>query len=185
MRDGTTSDEIVRLEHQEQIANHATVRNVITSMRLLSSADWADFFESVSLVHEALCDGTRVAEMDFPTRDRYRHAVEELSRASAHDELEVARRAVAMAAEAATSAGGSAEAAEARLGDPGYYRTQYSRLRGVTPNDVKRVANTYLGAGRVVLSVVPTGKLDQASRPDQSTKVTVTADGARYIMENR
>ena len=82
-RETTTADEIVHVEHQEQIANHATVRNVITSMRLLSSADWADFFESVSLVHEALCDGTRVAEMDFPTRDRYRHAVEELSRAEA------------------------------------------------------------------------------------------------------
>jgi zinc protease len=71
------------------------------------------------------------------------------------------------------------------LGDPGYYRTQFTKLRSVTPNDVKRVANTYLGAGRVVLSVVPTGKLDQASRPDQSTKVTVTADGARYIMEGK
>ncbi len=81
-REGTTAEDIVHVEHQAQIANHATVRNVITSMRLLSSADWADFFESVSLVHEALCEGTRVAEMDFPTRDRYRHAVEELSRGS-------------------------------------------------------------------------------------------------------
>jgi cyclic beta-1,2-glucan synthetase len=57
-REGTTAEDLVHVEHQEQIANHATVRNVITSMRLLSSADWADFFESVSLVHEALCDGT-------------------------------------------------------------------------------------------------------------------------------
>ena len=91
----------MHVEHQEQVATHATVRNVITSMRLLSSADWADFFESVSLVHEALCDGTRVAEMDFPTRDRYRHAVEELARGSGHDELEVARRARAAMAAAA------------------------------------------------------------------------------------
>ena len=59
-RETTTADELVHVEHQEQIANHATVRNVITSMRLLSQADWADFFESVSLVHEELCDGTRV-----------------------------------------------------------------------------------------------------------------------------
>ena len=93
-REGSTAEDIVHAEHQQQIANHSSVRNVITSMRLLSSADWADFFESVSLVHEVLCDGTRVAEMDFPTRDRYRHAVEELSRGCAYDELEVARRAV-------------------------------------------------------------------------------------------
>ncbi len=114
MRDTTTADELVRVEHQEQIANHATVRNVITSMRLLSQADWADFFESVSLVHEELCEGTRVAEMDFPTRDRYRHAVEELARGSRSDELEVARRAVRMAAAAPAHA-------EPRHGDPGYY----------------------------------------------------------------
>ena len=113
-REGTTAEESVHTEHQAQVATHATVRNVITSMRLLSSADWADFFESVSLVHEALCAGTRVAEMDFPTRDRYRHAVEELSRGTLHDELEVARRAVRMAQRAASPA-------DPRLSDPGYY----------------------------------------------------------------
>ncbi len=125
---GTTAEEIVRAEHQDQIANHATVRNVITSMRLLSSADWADFFESVSLVHEALCDGTRVAEMDFATRDRYRHAVEELSRGSRHDELEVARRAVAMAA-SAVAPNGRTDRADSRLADPGYYLIAHGRRR--------------------------------------------------------
>jgi len=70
-------------------------------------------------------------------------------------------------------------------GDPGHYRTQYNRLRAVTAADVKRVANTYLGAGRVVLSTVPMGKTDLASRPDASTKVTVAPDGARYIMETK
>ncbi|MGE5275853.1 MAG: GH36-type glycosyl hydrolase domain-containing protein [Acidobacteriota bacterium] len=119
-REGTTAEEAVHAEHQAQVATHATVRNVITSMRLLSSADWADFFESVSLVHEALCAGTRVAEMDFSTRDRYRHAVEELSRGSLHDELEVARRSVRLAQGAASPAN-SASPADPRLSDPGYY----------------------------------------------------------------
>jgi len=36
---------------------------------------------------------------------------------------------------------------------------------------VKRVANQYLTKGRVVLSVVPMGKLDQASKPNESKKV--------------
>jgi zinc protease len=70
-------------------------------------------------------------------------------------------------------------------GDAGYYRTQYSRMRGVTATDVKRVANTYLGAGRVVLSIVPQGKIDQASKPESSIKVTVSPDGGHYIMENK
>ena len=41
----------------------------------------------------------------------------------------------------------------------------------MTAADVKRVANKYLTTGRVVLSVVPMGQLDQASKPAESTKV--------------
>jgi cyclic beta-1,2-glucan synthetase len=114
---GLTPDEIVRLEHQEQVATHVTVRNVITSMRHISSVDWADFFESVSLVDRALRDGTRVAEMDFPTRDRYRHAIEDLSRRSRLSEIEIAERSVKRARQWARSAG---SASEERQSDPGY-----------------------------------------------------------------
>ena len=51
---GTTSEEIVRVEHQRQAAMNVTVRNVILSMSLISALDWAEFFESVSLVDAAL-----------------------------------------------------------------------------------------------------------------------------------
>jgi zinc protease len=66
--------------------------------------------------------------------------------------------------------------------DPGYYRTQYAKLKSVTVGDVKRVANTYLGPGRVVLSVVPEGKPELASKLGVSVKVTVGPDGGRYIV---
>jgi zinc protease len=56
-------------------------------------------------------------------------------------------------------------------GDPGYFRTEYEKRRAVTPEDVKRVANTYLTAGRIVLSVVPVGKIDLAAKPEASQKV--------------
>jgi zinc protease len=52
--------------------------------------------------------------------------------------------------------------------DPGYFQTEYQKLLAVTPADVKRVANKYLTKGRVVLSIVPMGKLDQASKPVES-----------------
>jgi len=61
-------------------------------------------------------------------------------------------------------------------GDPGYFRTEYTKGQAVTAADVKRVANQYLTKGRVVLSVVPMGKPDQASKPGESKKVT--DDGA-------
>ncbi len=57
-------------------------------------------------------------------------------------------------------------------GDAGYFRTAYKKTLSVTAEDVKRVANKYLTSGRVVLSVVPEGKLDQAAKPDQSKRVT-------------
>ena len=113
------------------MATHVTVRNVITSMRLLSSVEWADFFESVSLVEEALREGTRVAEMDFATRDQYRRAVEELARGSRFSEVEVARRAARSAWKAAAGLPGGGfggpqgppprSVAESRLEDPGYF----------------------------------------------------------------
>jgi zinc protease len=57
-------------------------------------------------------------------------------------------------------------------GDPGYFRTEYEKSLAVTAADVKRVANRYLTRGQVVLSVVPIGKVDQASRPADSRNVT-------------
>src|SRR6058998_3632165 len=114
---GTTSDDIVRLEHQRQAAMNVTVRNVIMSMSLMSALDWTEFFESVSLVDEVLRAGTTYRAMDFVTRDRYRHAIEELARGSGRSELDVAREAVLHA----TRAGSGDDPHDARRDDPGYY----------------------------------------------------------------
>ncbi len=67
-------------------------------------------------------------------------------------------------------------------GDPGYFHDEYNRLRAVTAADVQRVANKYLTANHVVLSIVPAGKPELAAKPDASAKVTVSADGGHYIM---
>ena len=49
-------------------------------------------------------------------------------------------------------------------GDPGYvFAVDYPRYQAVTTADVQRVAQRFLGKGRVVLSVVPQGAKDQAS----------------------
>jgi zinc protease len=47
--------------------------------------------------------------------------------------------------------------------DPAFFQTEYHKTLAVTSADVKRVANQYLTKGRVVLSVVPMGQVDQAS----------------------
>ena len=57
--------------------------------------------------------------------------------------------------------------------DPSHtFRVEYPRTQAVTAADVKRVANKYLGGGRVVLSNVPLGKTDLASHADKSKVVT-------------
>ncbi len=118
---GTTADEIVRAEHHGQGAMNVTVRNVITSMRLMSAVDWAEFFESVSHVDAVLRAGSNFAAMDFPTRDRYRHAIEELARGSGHTELKVARLAIAAAKRSAPEGPSRDGATARREHDPGYY----------------------------------------------------------------
>jgi zinc protease len=64
-------------------------------------------------------------------------------------------------------------------GDAGYFRTDYQKSLSVTAADVKRVASKYLVKGRVVLSVVPKGKKDQASKPSEAQPVSALRVNAR------
>ena len=56
--------------------------------------------------------------------------------------------------------------------DPSWYAKDLAETMAVTAADVKRVANTYLGPNRIVLSAVPMGKRNLASHADQSTPIT-------------
>ena len=91
-----SADEMLRLEHQREAADQLAIGNVITSMRLISSVDWTIFFERTSLVEQILREDPSGAYplMDFPTRDRYRHAVEGLAKRARLTETAVARTVV-------------------------------------------------------------------------------------------
>jgi cyclic beta-1,2-glucan synthetase len=115
---GTTTEAVVREEHQKQVSGTITVRNVITSMRLITNIDWTEFFERICLVDTIFDQYSGYQKMDFPTRSLYRNAVEELSRGSGRSELEIAQCAIAAAQWAQTSNG---KADGSRYTDPGYY----------------------------------------------------------------
>jgi zinc protease len=51
----------------------------------------------------------------------------------------------------------------ALTGDPGNYNRELSRFDGITPEEVLAVAKKYLGANKVVLSIVPMGKPELAA----------------------
>jgi cyclic beta-1,2-glucan synthetase len=114
----TTADSVVRDEHQRQGASSVTVRNIITSMRLISDVDWAELFERMSLVDDVLAAGSDFSAMDFPTRNLYRSAIEELARGSKRTELEIAHSAVLAAKQAGVCERGRGRS---RRSDPGYH----------------------------------------------------------------
>jgi cyclic beta-1,2-glucan synthetase len=98
-RQGTSIEHNIHAEHQRQAAAQVSVGNIITSMRLLSTLDWNDFFEKVSLIERLLGkDPADVySRMTFASRDRYRHVVERISKRTRTSELEIAQAAVDLA----------------------------------------------------------------------------------------
>jgi zinc protease len=64
-------------------------------------------------------------------------------------------------------------------GNPGHFKTDYEKTLAVTAADVKRVAQQYLTRSRIVLSVVPKGKKDQASKATESEAVSVNSGSRR------
>ena len=114
---GTTADTVVREEHQRQGSGAVTVRNIITSMRAISDADWPELFERMSFVDNVLAAGGRFSTLDFPTRNLYRSAIEELARGSHRTETEIAERAVLTAQQELHDH----EPDRERKSDPGYH----------------------------------------------------------------
>ncbi len=88
---GTTPEAAVRRDHQEQATRNATCENVIASLRAIALYDWPSFVERLSLVDGVFEGAFDFAGLNFATRDRYRHAIEDLARGSRHGEVEVAR----------------------------------------------------------------------------------------------
>src|SRR5687768_6892843 len=73
--------EVIQIEHRDQATEQQSLSNAITSLRRLSQIDWRQLFEPVSRVDAVLWqDPTgQYPNMEFATRDQYRHAIEEIS----------------------------------------------------------------------------------------------------------
>ena len=117
---GHTIEQLVQSETQSQAANQVSISNSIGSLRFLSAMDWREFVESMSAVEHKLREdpGGVYPQMDFATRDRYRHVVEKLARYSGVSEVEIARKAVQLSHQDNTS---GAPDGQARAGHVGYY----------------------------------------------------------------
>jgi hypothetical protein len=169
----TTIEQLVQSGIQQQAANQVSISNSIGSLRFLGATDWRKFVETMSVVEQKLCEDPHgwYAKMDFVTRDRYRHAVEELAKRSPHSEIEVARRAVQLAHESA-----SGNAIDPRIAHVGYYLIDAGRphleraigarepLRDSIAQPASRAPLlVYLGAILALTGLLAGGMISQAS----------------------
>ena len=127
---GTSIEQVVQAESQEQAGAQVSISNTIGSLRVLGATDWREFVEAMSFVERTLRrdPGGLYARMDFQTRDHYRHAVEEIAKGGQLSEIEVARKAIDLACEVAAGApGGSGEGD--RAAHVGFYLADKGRPR--------------------------------------------------------
>ncbi|HEY8098626.1 MAG TPA: glucoamylase family protein [Methylobacter sp.] len=141
---GVTLDELVHREHASQIAANLTVRNIITSMRAISAFDWPQFVEDSSLVDKCLRAHPTYTAMDFLTRDRYRHAIEELAKRSPHSEVEIAHKVIDKIERVGQESG-----ADRQRQEPGYYligagRGEFEQEVGFRPTFSQKLLRAYV-----------------------------------------
>lgn len=105
---GRTIEQMVQMENQQQAADQVSISNSIGSLRFLGAMDWRTFVETMSVVERTLREDPAevYGNMDFATRDRYRHLVERMARSSRLSECEVARAAIHLAHQGAGRNGG-------------------------------------------------------------------------------
>ena len=145
LEQGLSVEQLVHQENQSQASDQVSVSHSISSLRLLSAIDWKEFVETLSLVEQTLRGEPAdvYGDMDFATRDRYRHVVETLARYSPLSEIEVARKAVELAQESAQQKG-----REDRTAHVGFYLIDKGLPR------LERASGARDGGGKVLSNEV-------------------------------
>jgi cyclic beta-1,2-glucan synthetase len=172
---GLSIEKLVHSGNRQQAADQVSISNSIGSLRLLGTMDWRTFVEAMSLVEQTLrTDPADVyATMDFASRDRYRHVVEEVARASGLPEETVASHAIELAGASADDA-----TSDGRTGHVGYYlidrgKAELERATGAHRRFGSRLSDAareypllpYVGS-ITLLTLFPTAGLLTAARMD-------------------
>jgi len=95
---GDTINGMVLVENHKQATDQVTMTNSIKSLRFLVKTDWRDFVEAMSHVEHVLrSDAEKIyVNMDFYTRDQYRHSIENIAKKSNLKEIDVAKTVVGL-----------------------------------------------------------------------------------------
>jgi cellobiose phosphorylase len=87
-------NEVLHNEQIQKTVDEVSLSNAVISLIALSQISWSDLLEAVSIVDQLLKKDPAgiYPQMDFNTRDSYRHAIETLSKHSKRPEVEVTNR---------------------------------------------------------------------------------------------
>jgi cyclic beta-1,2-glucan synthetase len=98
----TTIEELAKLERQRQAMYQVSMGHAISSIHFIAAEDWPRFFEEVSSIERVFQkDPSNIyGQMDFDSRDAYRHEVEKIARNYKTSELVVARKVLSRAEKA-------------------------------------------------------------------------------------
>src|SRR5438876_1849188 len=162
---GLSVEQLVHQENQSQASDQVSVSHSISSLRLLSAIDWKEFVETLSVVEQTLRGEPAdvYGDMDFATRDRYRHVVETLARYTPLSEIELARNAPELAQESAQKKGREDRTAHVGfyLIDQGLPRLERAigarwRWKGFVERSVRKFPFTFYLGGIFLFTILAT-----------------------------
>ena len=92
----TNADKIISLEHQIEASFQISMGNSINSIRAIEGLNWRTYFEKLSSVESVLREDPSCVyrEMDFKSRDKYRHEIEKISKHTKLPESYIAKKAI-------------------------------------------------------------------------------------------
>ncbi|MFL0194789.1 GH36-type glycosyl hydrolase domain-containing protein [Clostridium sp. WILCCON 0269] len=101
-KEDSSASRIVNINHQKQAIYQVSMENSVNGIREVSALKWKENFERLSYVEQVLKEDPAgiYKEMDFTSRDYYRHKIEKLSQKIKVPESFIARKAVECAKEA-------------------------------------------------------------------------------------
>jgi len=102
-------------------SNGILMGNILATIKMINSENWAEFFEEVSLVQQILNNDPAdvYRKMDFESRDKYRHEIEALAEKYKVSELTIAKTLEKMAL----------KTSESPLNHVGYYLLGKGRIQ--------------------------------------------------------
>ena len=77
-----TATQLLESASRTAAANQISIANSVSSLRFIGTMDWGNYVESLSAVEQLLTQDPahQYVNQDFATRDRYRHAIEDVAK---------------------------------------------------------------------------------------------------------